>query len=780
MDRTVTKDQYGFPNDLIDPKLKEDLEYNIAFCRAAYKYWNGFAGVGGVTLKNRFATARRFAEGMQLMGGLRTRQTLQAEDGTGIAGTADIDIRPLGFANLLHRVVERSIIGDGADIEIEAIDPISQEETETLRNRIRAIRQLQPMVTEALGNVDISEGMYIPENEQVEEAYFQIGFKPSFELAAEDFLKVLNNQEKFDFRIRNKITRSLTTCNMAGTKTWFDNNGKIRKRACDVSNMVWGPSVENDFSDARFIGELIEYTIAQLKDITPSGAFSEADWQKIAKTVAGKYGNPMWTDNMATGNTWGSYLYDNMKVLVLELDWKTVDCYVYSEQKNPYNEDGISYRKKAFDYKPKENKGETKDTKEIQRWYQCSWIVETDYAYNYGAKKNQLRKVDKREIPYSSYCLVKATPEQLIASKSLNEMVQPIADMMENVWQRLQNAVSKMQLPTTWYNVRLLQNVVNQGIEGVKSIDDIIRVARQTNVGLYADTDEFSQQSGQPYYREEGGVGGIIQELIMLLEMCKQLMGDVSGINSTARAQDIDPENTKVQLEVAMLGANKAMAFVKDAYDALLEYDAEVSLAYIKRLLKEEPTVYKNALAGIKREVLAMAPDITAREFGFTIRPKLSEEKKMRLMQDVKELAMGRRASGKGGINEFTYVMMQEWIERNPKWANWLLGYHIERQRMMDDERDMRNMQLNAQAQQESNAQAIQGKQMEEQAKTDREMQKITLQGQIDERMAKIEATNDKILEMLKEQNENMRQARLFAHEKELAAKENAQTSVIV
>ena len=134
-------------------------------------------------------------------------------------------------------------------------------------------------------------------------------------------------------------------------------------------------------------------TISWLKKKRPD--IPETKWRELAKDYAGWMGNEdynslKWDNSSALDPTEGGYPWDNFKVSVFETEWMDTDTKRNLKIKSVYGRETV--RELDFDeeVKPlsKKQKERGADQKEekifIRRYYQCSWIVGTDIAFDCG------------------------------------------------------------------------------------------------------------------------------------------------------------------------------------------------------------------------------------------------------------------------------------------------------------------------------------------------------------------------------------------------------------
>jgi len=103
---------------------------------------------------------------------------------------------------------------------------------------------------------------------------------------------------------------------VAGYKEYIDSNGAIKIRTINPRNIIINHCKKNDFSDASYVGEVIEMTISDLKQMA-GDQFTAEEYENIAKNVLGKYGNPReWPSSLSIYNKG----YDRFNIRVLDME----------------------------------------------------------------------------------------------------------------------------------------------------------------------------------------------------------------------------------------------------------------------------------------------------------------------------------------------------------------------------------------------------------------------------------------------------------------------------
>ena len=145
--------------------------------------------------------------------------------------------------------------------------------------------------------------------------------------------------------------------------------------------MVIQYSNEHDYNDAEYGGYFSLETVSNLKRIFPD--IDEKKWHEFAKGSFNNYGNP--------GRDWETrysvldpstkvYGYDGFKIPVFEAEWIDRDITRRKYYKNRYG------RQQVRDIEFGEKEKNARDVM-VRIVRHCTWVVGTDYCYDWGVVK---------------------------------------------------------------------------------------------------------------------------------------------------------------------------------------------------------------------------------------------------------------------------------------------------------------------------------------------------------------------------------------------------------
>lgn len=702
-------DTLGFPADLIPPEEKDTEAYALAWSKAVYNNYNNGNTAFSLTQKYEFSSNWAFAEGNQsVTSNVATLgQQKEKEQGEGMTNFLDIDFTPLGFMNKMIRIVEQKLIQGGHKFRLKPIDPTSTKEKRDAMSRLKAKMALQGFAEQALG-VDISEGEYIPKNDQEAVIYEKMGYKNAYAAVGQIILKdVYDIQNQYEYLVLPKTLRWLTSCGFAVEKIWFDKSGRIKHESVDLRNVICAYSDEMDFSSSKYRGRYKDYTISELRQLVPDGTFSTSDWKTIAESWCGKNGNNA-TIPLVDPSITSSYItpygltFDNFRVTVQEIEWITSNTY-----------------------------SETETTAQV--WYESSYIVNTNYVYAYGMKANQTRGIDKTLAPHSDYIMIKVSPVETYLSRSLVQRMKPLEKQLQNAWIKLQNACAKAKGRTTWYNIVALMNAINTNIDGVKDWGQLLNMADDTNRGVYSSTQDFGNANANAIFQvEDGGIGELFKELMEVMQTCNAWMQQITGINSVAASENPQERLGKAVAELSLDSADAAISDIKQALKYMLLNGASVVLSKAQRLLQEPDNMYSQGLSEVSEDILALAGNFSHRAYAIDLTLRSSAEDIKALKDLMGQLLIENQQDPSKGITPSEYLYFEDMVEEEPEFVRYFLAYREDTKAKQAAQQKQQDVANNANAQQQSAQESFKQEMQIMSSKLEGELKKISAKGDED------------------------------------------------
>lgn len=229
----------------------------------------------------------------------------------------------------------------------------------------------------------------------------------------------------------------------------------------------------------------------------------------------------------------GWYLWDNFRVCVLDCEFKSDD---YSYKVERVTKEGKTvFHDDEFGRVRKSDKKKTHVSKTLMV-YKCKWIVGTNFAWDYGHQFDIPRPTPSQaNLSFHAY--------RMKAGSFVKRMI-PLLDSIQLSWLKLQNAKAKAAPDglAIEYGSLLGVAIGNNKLSPL----DILRIRNQTGDILYQASTHRSYMPTATNYKPiqelQGGIGGQVNEFILLMDRDIDLIRQILGINRVADASSPSPD----------------------------------------------------------------------------------------------------------------------------------------------------------------------------------------------------------------------------------------------
>jgi len=733
----------GYPSPLATEAVKSSKEYGLRYFKAMYREWAGENEVSLEQRRLRWQIARNYAGGKQSTA--KYKDLIQTE---GDESYLNLDWGVVSIIPKFIDIIVNGLTNAEYSIKATAIDPIATDKRKQDELSIRTKRLAHDFYKEIESTIGIpltGNEEENPSNNDEIELFMQITYKQACEIAIEQGLLLAMTINEWT-ELSKRVIRDLTVIGIGAVKTELDHRGIIF-RYVDPMYLVTSYSEAPDFSDLSHAGEIRRVPISALKAEADT-QISETEWQDIAKKVSGKNGNSAKFRIMPTTvNGVEYYDYDNFMVDILDAQFIVPDVLKYAKKPNTHG--GYFINKKRDDYVPKNNNIDI-----IQTTFECKYsgkhILGTDYMYDYGKAKNQLRvrsSLHKTKLDYIIY-----SPDiDFMKNQSLCERMITFADQIQLVHLKLQHLSAKARPKGLAMEIGSLENVQN-GKGGTFKVLDLNDIYDQTGNYYYRlHNDDGSMSNPRPIVELEGGVGSSLQELLLLYNHNLGMIRDVSGVNEVRDGSIPNKDSVVGVAKLNLLASNNATRAVNDAYINIYIRTAESAILMIQDLVQYHKPYqgYVRAIGKMNMEAINITKDVSVHEFGILIEAEPTGADKEALERDIQQSIAQKELRLEDG-------MMIRRI-KNIKLAEQMLK--LKRKQYQKEQAEM--AAANAQSNSEQNQIALQQKNAADVALDDRKtenklriiQEELSLQDKYDEKkhireMEKIALENEGKLEV--------------------------------
>ena len=713
----------NFPSHLVDPREK-GRDWILQYAKAAWSSWNNdnpreiFFNA-----RYRYEVHKSYAMGNQ---SINKYKPLMGIDEESRETWLNVDWTVIPIVPKFRRIALGKLAKVDYNIVATPVDALANDENEAYFSKTRA----KIMIREEAKKIDPSlldsPALQLEPGEakDMEELEMQMKYTHKHQMAieAEQGIKLVLEQNQID-KLRERVREDLFDYGVGGYKEYIDSNGAIKIRSINPRNIVINHCKKNDFSDASYVGEVIEMTISDLKQMA-GNEFTEEQYEDIAKNVIGKFGNPReWPSTLSIYNKG----YDTFNVRVLDIEFFSVNEMVY-EQRIDRRGNKIYARAKYEDKNKRKDKFERVAYKVV---YKGRWIIDTNYIFDYGLCTNMKRAKSSLMDTKLSYHLF--APEFWdMQAHGMMEQIIPIADAIQIAWYRLQNAINQSRPKGIMIEMGALEDIpLGAGGKQLTPMK-VLDLYNKTGTLVYRKADAQGRMTNyKPIEELENGLGRDVMNYWQLIQNHIQMLRDITGMNEMTDGSTPDPRTLTTVAKLAYEGTNNALYGIVNGDKKLLE---DLSNDIVLRLqdVAESGEVkgYVRSLGGNTMKFFKMSPNVALYEFGIFLEDKPTDDQRAMLMQQV-------QAGQAGGLLDIEDAIIIQNTD-NLKVAQQLLAYKIRKRKEEEEAKAMRQQQMNAEVQ-------MQSAQVAEQAK----QQTIQVEGQVKAQVIQVEKEFDaKLLEI--------------------------------
>jgi len=421
---------------------------------------------------------------------------------------------------------------------------------------------------------------------------------------------------------------------MAVTKRSNDPTYGISVEYVDPANFIHSYTEDPSFSDLIYAGHVKRISIAELKRLA-GDQFSEDEYKKIQtlatrnNTSGGPYDSTY--DRLSERYNMG---YDEYMVEILEFEFTSTDTNYYEEKRNRFG--NTNFYDKGSSYKEKTNSvfSRTPHKMEIMNVYSGTYIMGSDYIFDYGLKTNMPRNVHDISKTNLSFSPV-ATNIRNMIPKSMVDGCVGFADMLQLTHLKIQQSIAKAKPDGLIIDIEGLENV-QLGKGGELEPLDLHDIYEQTGVFYYRSKNPEGGFQNPPV-REIGNSIRNINELIGLYNHYLRMIRDATGINEVMDSSSPKSEALVGVREQALAAANNAIYDITNAASILYK---KVCSDIVKclQILPEDSVVsnlYKNAIGKKNVEILSSFSMLPMYNFGVTVQKEMEDTEKAYLEQNI-------------------------------------------------------------------------------------------------------------------------------------------------
>jgi len=694
-----------FPSQVVSDEEKASWEYGDQIARAIEYEWFNQGRTNGnryLTTWNNYNRLRLYARGEQPVQKYKDELSINGD-----LSYLNLDWKPVPIISKFVDILTNGISAKDYDINAYAQDPESLSKRTNYAKMVAqdmfakdTMRQITEQLGTDLSRTSISEEE-LPTTKEELELHMQLSYKQAIEIAEEEAINQVLDQNRFDL-IKRRMNYDLVTCGIAASKTNFNLANGITIDYVDPAYMVYSYTEDPNFEDIYYVGEVKGITIPELKKQFPN--ISNEELEKIQQNKGNR------------NYLYGGGAYDESTVQMLYFEYKTYSDQVFKIKETPYGLEKALEKPDTFN--PPVNDNFERVGRTIEVLYKGCKVLGTNTMLQWEMAENMTRPfadTTKVEMNYA-ICAPRMYKGRI---DSIVSRITGFADMIQLTHLKLQQVVARMVPDGVFLDMDGLAEV-DLGNGTNYNPAEALNMYFQTGsvVGRSLTQDGELNRGKIPVQELASNSGQAkIQSLIQTYNYYLQMIRDVTGLNE-ARDGSLPDRDTLVGLQkIAAQQSNIATKHINNASLWLTLRICENIAKKIGDLLDYPLTAnaLKESISTFDAETLREIDNLSLHDFGIFLDLEPDEEEKAQLEQNIQV------ALSSGGIDLEDVIDIRQ--IRNLKLANQLLKQKRKHKQQRDQQIQERQIQLTAQSNAQAAQQAAEAELQKQQALAEKELQ---------------------------------------------------------
>jgi len=738
----------SFPDPLAPQDVKQGKKYGLKYAKAIEGQWGKMQDTESLYRKRNkvWERNRDYANGTQdtnIYKRILTSMDPNAADGS----LVNLDYTPVPILPKFSRIVGNKILSRNPYPNLEAIDPISSSEKNKEKQRIRTQVQIKPeleaLKAETGGLVLDKDPAELPDTLEEAEIFLETNLKTDAEISAQIGTNLTLSWNNFNDSIYRRCVNDLVALGMAVVKRSNDPNYGIKTDYVDPCMFVHSYTEDPGLNDLTYAGHIKKISIQELKRLA-GDQFTEEDYAKMAQGAAGINGNDssklshQYFDDYLKRNIFG---YDEYMIDVLDFEFMSVDCMHFEDKENRYGNKLFFYE--GFEYKERHGSVFEREPRKmnIATVYGGSYIVGTNFMYDYGMKANMPRNIHDISKCRLSYSAV-ATNIRRMIPKSMVDSCVGFADMLQITHLKLQQAIAKAKPDGLIIDIEGLENV-QLGKGGELQPLELHDIYEQTGVFYYRSKDPEGGFQNPPI-REIGNSIRNINELIGIYNHYLRLIRDATGVNEAMDASSPKGDALVGVREQAIAAGNNAIYDITNASMVLFKKVCEDIVKCLQIIPSGSVLMkaYQNAIGEENMKVLSTFSDLPMYNFGVSVQKEMEDSERQFLEQNI-QVSLSQKE-----LDLEDAIAIRQLKDINQ--AERLLIVRRQKRMKKMQEQAQQNSQMQSQQQAQASQAASQARQQEMQMEAQIEAQKMQLKNQLEIQLEQVKHEYRKEIETIR------------------------------
>lgn len=493
------------------------------------------------------------------------------------------DKRLLNLLSKYFRLLLGKLNDVGFDITIKPNNSLARNQNDEYRTLMKTFMELNKILKDNnIGKIEDfigQSGFDIPDNNEELEIQMQMSKPNQLAMFLKRAIREINYLDSIDQKFYES-DYNLTAFGASAIETTINQNGVPTREVVDPRDLLVGYSNTEDFRDVSEIGKFRMATINDIRAEDKDGTLSKEDLKAIESYCLGRYGND-YSLSMRMGSGYsnqGDELFGKYRTLLVDIYFYSWDEQVHVAKKDTKNGNLTVIQQKINYYRGREAEYAAKypDRKlyrtATQRIYKATWVVGTDYIYNYGPMPCSGDGIYKPALPIT----LNAPLIKNGRTVSIIEEMLTIVERANEFWQKMGESLAKARPVGFELDVDSLMAATAGLADQGYNFEKVLELIMENNIVLKSTKGMGGKGMGgiangnKPFEERYGGLGPDFKGYYEGLQSCIALLQEISGFSSVAASSPTKYQGKKVA-ELAIQSADYAIKHLPRAKKSLYE-----------------------------------------------------------------------------------------------------------------------------------------------------------------------------------------------------------------
>jgi hypothetical protein len=666
--------------------------------------------------RDRYSNIRRYMTGRQDMA--KYFNLLDIDSANADKSWLKAVKEPLPIVSKYARMTKTTLLKNSYGINLTAIDPISIEEKNKYYARNLSKIELRKTLVENDMPEDLVEAPDQGFKTQKQlDIYMKYGYKSAYEIKAEQILAIIMNNCGHD-AIRQMNIEQLHDYGFIGYKDYVDINGDIKERFVDVRDFIVSRCRFSDFRDSFYRGEVLDYTIGDLKQLDIKKEIREEQYVELFKKRGSTYSYESFDKSHVDPKD-----YENERVKVLDIEFDGEDSYVVQFGKDKLGNEVKTKRVKSVNYI---EKGSDYKTTDYPVKYTAKWVIGTDIYFGCGIQTDMKRAANNLADVQSCYHVFAPNLDNM-ETRGMSENYIPIVDVVQIAFMKYQDVIVNAKKKGILIDITALENVpIGKGGQSLTAIEQYDFWKKTGSLIYRSIKEDGSFSRSAPITELNNGLGDEASRYFNEIQNGIGLFQQIGGFNDLTDGSTPGERTLKAVAERASESTNNSIEYMARAERTCFESLATGLLLRVQDAAEDgRLDNYINAIGEESINFFKFGENYTTRELGIEVRDEPTDAQYQRLQEKV---ALAIQSNQITIADSFVVENV-----KNLKQAEAVLANRVEENAEEQQKRTIQNQEMAMRSQIESAKAATESKMQELQAKhsLDVEFKKISTEAEL-------------------------------------------------